>query len=158
MWYKTSHSRKIMYILRGPSGSGKSTKAKQLGIDGITLSTDDFWMKDGKYIFDINRIAEAHQWNQQRTREYLKKGISPIIIDNTNIEAWECKVYVHLAQQYGYQVQLIPIQVQNTAEELAQKNKHGVPAEAIQKMIDKYDPNITIRDILKATPPKPGEN
>lgn len=153
MWYKLAQP-KIMYIMRGPSGAGKSTKAKELGISGTTLSTDDFWMKNGEYQFDINRIGEAHQWNQQRARDCLKKGITPVIIDNTNIEAWEMKPYVGMAQQYGYQVRIVPVEVKNTAQELAQRNKHGVPVESIQKMLDKYDPRVTVRDILRSQPPE----
>lgn len=151
-WYKIA-APKILYILRGPSGVGKSTKAKELGISGTTLSTDDFWMKDGKYVFDPLRIAEAHQWNQKRTRECLKKGISPIIVDNTNIEAWEMKPYVYMAQEFGYQVQIVPVEVKNTPQELAQRNKHGVPENVIQEMINKYNPNVSVRDILRSKSP-----
>lgn len=153
MWYKLAQP-KIMYIMRGPSGAGKSTTAKELGIRGTTLSTDDFWIKDGQYMFVPSRIAEAHQWNQQRAKECLKKGISPIIIDNTNIEAWEMKPYVHMAQEFGYQIRLVPVKVTNTAEELAARNKHGVPLNIIQEMLQKYDPKINIRDILRSNPPQ----
>ncbi len=153
MWYKAAQPKRIMYIMRGPSGAGKSTKAKELGISGTALSTDDFWMKDGKYVFDPLRIAEAHQWNQKRARECLKKGISPVIIDNTNIEAWEMKPYVYMAQEFGYQVQIVPVEVKNTPQELAQRNKHGVPENVIHEMIQKYNPNIGVRDILRSKSP-----
>lgn len=153
MWYKLAQP-KIMYIMRGPSGAGKSTAAKELGISGTTLSTDDFWMKDGQYVFDQSKIAEAHKWNQQRARECLEKGISPIIIDNTNIEAWEMKPYVYMAQEFGYQIKLIPVKVQNTAEELAIRNKHGVPANVIQQMLNKYNPNVSVMDILRSKTPE----
>lgn len=151
-WYKSA-APKIMYIMRGPSGAGKSTKAREMGISGTVLSTDDFWMKDGQYQFDQARIGEAHAWNQQRARECLKKGMSPLIIDNTNIEAWEMKPYVGMAQQYGYQVQLVAVDVKNSPEELAARNKHGVPADVIGKMIEKYNPKVTVRDVLKSQPP-----
>lgn len=153
MWYKAAQPKRIMYIMRGPSGAGKSTKAKELGISGTTLSTDDFWMKDGQYIYDPKKKSEAHIWNQQRTRECLKKGISPIIVDNTNIEAWEMKPYVYMAQEFGYQVQIVPVEVKNTPKELAQRNKHGVPENVIQEMINKYNPNIGVRDILRSKSP-----
>jgi len=151
-WYKKS-AQKVLYLLRGPSGVGKSTKAKELGISGTTLSTDDFWMKDGKYIFDPLRIAEAHQWNQSRARECLKKSVSPVIIDNTNINAWEMKPYVYMAQEFGYQIQIVPVEVKNTPQELAKRNKHGVPENVIQEMIQKYNPNVSIRDILRSKSP-----
>lgn len=143
-----------MYILRGPSGAGKSTRAKELGISGTTLSTDEFWMKDGKYQHEAARLPEAHAWNQRRARECLKQGITPVIIDNTNIEAWQMKPYVHMAQEFGYQVNLVPVQVNVSAEELAARNKHGTPLNVIQDMLSKYDPKVTIRDILKSQPPE----
>lgn len=152
MWYKIA-KQKTMYILRGPSGAGKSTLAKKLGINGVVLSTDDFWMQNGKYIFDPLRISEAHKWNQDRTRKLLENGEPSIIIDNTNIELWEMKPYVIMAQEFGYNVKIIPVKVNLSAEELAKRNKHDVPANIIQKMIDNYDPNASIDDILKSKLP-----
>jgi predicted kinase len=153
MWYKLANT-KILYIMRGPSGAGKSTLAKKLGIDGLTLSTDDFWMKNGKYEFDIKRLGEAHQWNQERAEKYMSQGISPIIIDNTNIEAWEMKPYVLKAREHGYTVKLVPVEIKNTAKELAERNVHNVPEAAIQRMLDKYNPNISEEDILNSERPK----
>ena len=76
---------KVLYIMRGISGSGKSTLAKQIG--GLILGSDEFWMVGGKYQFDESRIGEAHQWNQQRAEKAMQQGISPIIVDNTNVQA-----------------------------------------------------------------------
>ena len=36
------------------------------------------------------------------------------------------------------------------AKELAKRNSHDVPQEVIEKMIEKWDPNISVEDILKA--------
>ena len=38
-----------------------------------------------------------------RTEEQIEKGISPLLIDNTNIMPWEMKNYVELADKYGYE-------------------------------------------------------
>ena len=138
--------------MRGISGSGKSTKAKELGADGVVLGSDDFWGED--YNFDRSKIGEAHEWNQNRVREALSNGISPVVVDNTNTQFWEMKPYVGMAQQYGYQIKIVSVEVKNTAQELAQRNKHGVPADAIQKMLDKYDPKVTVMDILRSKPPE----
>jgi adenylate kinase family enzyme len=44
--------------MRGLPGSGKSTKAKELaGEQGLVFSTDDFFMVNGKYIFDPKMIG-----------------------------------------------------------------------------------------------------
>lgn len=152
MWYKLANN-KVLYILRGPSGSGKSTLAKKMGITGHILSTDDFWMQDGKYVFDPKKLSEAHNWNQERANKYMREGISPLVIDNTNIEPWEMKPYVMAAKEHGYEVKLVPVEVKNTADELAARNVHSVPKFAIEKMLSKYNPNVTIDDIMKSEKP-----
>lgn len=44
--------------MRGVPGSGKSTKAKKLaGSNGVIYSTDDFFMKNGEYIYDVKFIG-----------------------------------------------------------------------------------------------------
>jgi len=154
-WYKKAKNTKVLYIMRGISGSGKSTLAQELGEGGIVLSSDDFFMIDDKYEFDPDAKGYAHWWNQGRAEEAMKQGISPIVIDNTHTMAWEAKPYVLLAQKYGYQIE---IREPNTpwkfdAEELAKRNIHNVPKEAIEKMITKWEPNITVEDILKSERP-----
>ncbi|OXB81426.1 UNVERIFIED_CONTAM: hypothetical protein H355_001643 [Colinus virginianus] len=37
-------------------------------------------------------------------RKAMKNGKSPVIIDNTNIHAWEMKPYVMMAREHSYEV------------------------------------------------------
>jgi adenylate kinase family enzyme len=54
--------------MRGVPGSGKSTKAKKLaGTSGVVYSTDDFFMKNGEYVYDVKMIVEYHEKNLKRT-------------------------------------------------------------------------------------------
>jgi adenylate kinase family enzyme len=47
--------------MRGVPGSGKSTKAKKLaGSNGVIYSTDDFFMKNGEYVYDVKFIGDYH--------------------------------------------------------------------------------------------------
>ena len=81
-----------LIVLRGPSGSGKSTAVRQLLRDGgLSFSTDDFFVDSAtkQYNFDASRIQAAHEWNQKRAIQAINEGRSPIVIDNTNLEAWE---------------------------------------------------------------------
>ncbi|NXW10813.1 N4BP2 protein, partial [Fregetta grallaria] len=97
----------VLVLLRGVPGSGKSYLARILLEDnpgGIILSTDDYFYKHGQYHYDPDCLGEAHDWNRKRAKEAFEMRISPIIIDNTNIQAWEMKPYVALAQQFKYKV------------------------------------------------------
>ncbi len=162
--------QKVMIIMRGVSGSGKSTKARQMaGPSGQIFSTDDFF--GSNYDFDETKIAEAHQWNQERVRQAAEQGISPVVVDNTNVEAWEMKPYVQLAQQYGYEVQFGEPDTEiwqqakqangaalmKVAQELSQLNSHGVPAETIADMLSKYSP-ADVKQILASKAPWENDN
>jgi adenylate kinase family enzyme len=49
---------KTLILMRGLPGSGKSTKAQILaGKDGLIFSTDDFFMVNGKYVYDAKMIG-----------------------------------------------------------------------------------------------------
>ncbi|OXB58068.1 hypothetical protein ASZ78_008408 [Callipepla squamata] len=60
---------KTLLLLRGLPGSGKSTLARQLKCDypsAVVLSTDDFFSRNGVYVFDPDFLEDAHKWNQKR--------------------------------------------------------------------------------------------
>jgi len=102
---KEAEEKKVLFLLRAPSGSGKSTLAKELaGTTGKSFEADEYFMKNGKYIFDVNLLGRAHQWNEQRAREAMKNGVSPVVIANTNTKLFEMKPYILAAKEYGYEV------------------------------------------------------
>ncbi|CAM5076321.1 unnamed protein product, partial [Eretmochelys imbricata] len=70
----------------------------------------------------------------------MKNGKSPVIIDNTNIHAWEMKPYVIMARENNYEVifQEPDTHWKFNVRELARRNNHGVPREKIQRMKDQY--------------------
>jgi len=143
---------KIMYLLRGCSGSGKSTLAKKLSPGAPVYSTDDFFMKRGRYMFDVKKLGKAHGWNQKRADDAAKAGKGPIIIDNTLTRAWEARAYAESALENGYRIK---IKEPNTpwkfnAKVLAKRNSHGVSEQIIAKQISHYEHGINVADILKA--------
>lgn len=159
MWYNkdlNKDSNKVLYVARGLSGSGKSTLAKKLAGDtGAIFSADDFFMNNGKYEFSTTKLGDAHQWNYKRATDAIRSGISPIVIDNTNVEAWEPKRYVEFALSNGYRIEIAEPDTpwKFNAQELYKRNTHGVPLETIQKKLDSWQPDITVEDILNADAP-----
>lgn len=138
-------STKKLIIMRGLPGSGKSTLAKQLSEGGALFSTDEFFMKNGKYVFNGGLIGKAHMWNQDRVEKAMASGISPVVVDNTNVVWAHIKPYVDMAKKYGY---VVSYEEPTTdwkfnADELAKKNTHGVPIEAIKGMLDKWQKTET---------------
>ncbi len=140
---------KKLILMRGLPGSGKSTLAHSL--DGLVLSTDDFFTKKGVYKFNVKQAGIAHGWNKKRAKEAMAQGESLVIIDNTNITLSEMKPYAKIAQEYGYQIEIMESTSPHKfdVDKLAEYNSHGVPKSAIQEMKDKYQHNVTIEDLLR---------
>ncbi len=142
--------KKQLIIMRGLPGSGKSYLAKKLAENGIIFSTDDFFVKDGVYNFDKEKIGEAHGWNQNRAKSAMDKGEPLIVIDNTNVLAWESKEYVIHGIKLGYEI-LIKIPETPWAfnfDELLERNQHSLPEDVLKRMVESFDKTITVKDII----------
>ncbi|XP_039396097.1 NEDD4-binding protein 2 isoform X2 [Mauremys reevesii] len=160
---KTHLVGQVLVLLRGVPGSGKSFLARTLLEDnpsGIILSTDDYFYKNGQYQYDANCLGEAHEWNRKQAKEAFEKRISPIIIDNTNIQAWEMKPYVALSQQYKYKVMFREPDTwwKFKPKELERRNIHGVSKEKIKRMLERYERCLTVNSVLNSTVPNKSEN
>ncbi|XP_008938477.1 PREDICTED: NEDD4-binding protein 2 [Merops nubicus] len=152
----------VLVLLRGVPGSGKSYLARTLLEDnpgGIVLSTDDYFYKHGQYHYDPDCLGEAHEWNRKRAKDAFEMRISPIIIDNTNIQAWEMKPYVALAQQFKYKVMFREPDTwwKFKPKELERRNIHGVSKEKIKRMLERYERCLTVRSILDSSVPGKSE-
>ncbi|XP_053108004.1 NEDD4-binding protein 2 isoform X2 [Hemicordylus capensis] len=156
---KTPLTGHVLVLLRGVPGSGKSYLARALLEDnpsGVILSTDDyFYQKNGQYEFDAYCLGEAHEWNWKRAKEAFEKRITPIIIDNTNIQAWEMKPYVALSQQHKYKVIFREPDTwwKFKPKELERRNVHGVSKEKIKRMLERYERCLTVSSILNSSVP-----
>ncbi|KAM9381820.1 NEDD4-binding protein 2 [Phaethornis superciliosus] len=152
----------VLVLLRGVPGSGKSYLARTLLEDnpgGIILSTDDYFYKHGQYHYDPDCLGEAHDWNRKRAKEAFEMRISPIIIDNTNTQAWEMKPYVTLAQQFKYKVIFREPDTwwKFKPKELERRNIHGVSKEKIRRMLERYEFCLSVSSILDSSVPDKSE-
>ncbi|KAL6083931.1 hypothetical protein STEG23_026592 [Scotinomys teguina] len=105
---KLDKLQKLLILLRGLPGSGKTTLSRILlgqSRDGIVFSTDDYFHHQDGYRYNVNQLGDAHDWNQSRAKQAIDQGRSPVIIDNTNTQAWEMKPYVEMAIGKGYRVE-----------------------------------------------------
>ena len=96
----------ILYIVRGLPGSGKSTLARKLVSAEQHCEADQFFEQDGEYKFDPLKLKDAHRWCQAKVCDLLSRG-EPCCVSNTFTRTWEYEPYVRMAQDYGYQVQVI---------------------------------------------------
>ena|SRR3972149_2652498 len=135
-------NKKQLIIIRGLPGSGKSKLAKSLVENGIIHSTDNYFVKDNIYKFDISKLSEYHEENLYDAIESMIKRISPIIIDNTNIISEHALPYVEAAEEFGYEVIVTETQTswRFDIEELSKRNVHNCPKESIEMMIKMYEP------------------
>lgn len=126
-----------MIIVRGLPGSGKSTLAKELcyNPDWQHLEADQFWMDNGEYNFDANRLREAHEWCQTKTREYLKRGFN-VVVSNTFTTVKELRPYFDIAKEFN----IVP-SVYVAQNEFG--NVHNVPAETLAKMRARFVYDLT---------------
>ena len=120
------HSEQLTLILiRGLPGSGKSTLAKTM--HAIHLEADMFFVnREGVYIYQAEKIKEAHLWCQSECESLLKKQLN-VVVANTFVKKWEMKVYRDQAKKY--KAKLVIKTCTGTYP-----NIHGVPAETVQRM------------------------
>lgn len=164
-------SEKVLIIMRGLPGSGKSYKAQQLSkeLNAPVFGSDDFFMEEEEYKFDPSKIVEAHQWNQSRVEDAMKKNIPIIIVDNTNTKLYEAKPYAILAQKYGYEIRIEEPEsdwwkehfkkdmseedIDKFVDVLDRKNTHNVPPHVIKQMAQGWDYDPTVEGMLQSKAP-----
>lgn len=154
-----------LIVMRGIPGSGKSTKAKELVGEGAIHSTDDLIESQGdyrKFFADMissgnfGPLSEMHKQNYLNAINSMESGITPVIVDNTNIRPSEAKNYVESALKLGYSDDNIKFVEIGTggllAEQLAERNTHGVPLDKIKSMIQAYESagSMTLNKVLEA--------
>lgn len=152
---------KKVFIARGLPGSGKSTRVREMsreyleqGISSIVCSSDHFFecYLCGAYNFDASKLRFAHQWCQEKFRNAVANGVEAIFVDNTNVTAKECRPYVEAALAASYKIAFLePITPWAfDVDQLTRRNQHGVPREAIERMLGRWVYGMTVEMATKS--------
>lgn len=130
----------VAVISRGIPGSGKSTFNRMLksvsearGFNIAIHSTDDFHMVDGKYVFQMEKLAGFHRRNHQNFCTSMSRGINIVVVDNTNLKAKEYKSYIESAVDAGYAVLAVRFEPDEVEKHFA-RQAHGVPLDRLVAM------------------------
>ncbi len=133
-------------LMRAIPGSGKSTLAKQLaskaqaeGKKSVICSADDFFYElgQGAYAFDRTKIAEAHKYCFKKFMKAINDKVDLIIVDNTNLTAWEISPYKTFAEVHDYDFSINEVKAK--PEDAFKRQEHGVPDFAHQRMAEGFE-------------------
>lgn len=145
--------RKVI-ILRGPSGCGKTTFTRKVtkkhGVPSVACSADHFFEdREGNYNFDGSALPMAWEQCYENFKSALGKKYPLVFVDNTNIKKEWMKPYAEYAVYMGYDVEIVNCYDGKTsAQELAARNKHGVPLATIERMISGFEPCESVQELL----------
>lgn len=130
-----------LICLRGLPGSGKTTLAYTLS--GAVYSADDFFMVPGKgYCFDPSKLSLAHGTCFKGVLTALRGREAVVVVDNTNLSAWEISPYALAAQAYDYEFEVVTLECD--PEAAFARQTHGVPRLSFDRMVG----NLEKRDLL----------
>jgi predicted kinase len=131
---------KNLYIVRGLPGSGKSTFARSIAKPYQIFEADQYFMKRGKYNFDVTKLKDAHDDCKQRVARRMRENLfnsiffTNIVVSNTFTQDWEMRFYRNVAKRYGYKVHTIIVENRHYG-----KNVHSVPQDKLQAMEDRFE-------------------
>ncbi|KFD69144.1 hypothetical protein M514_02977, partial [Trichuris suis] len=124
----------------------------QMNRDSVVCSADEYFKNDeGVYVFDPERLSDAHRFCLQRAVAAMENKVSLVIIDNTNTKRWEMKRYVTSAYRHGYKIFFLEPQTpwRFDAYECASKSVHDVSLASIQRMIETFEHGVTLADFFE---------
>jgi predicted kinase len=132
---------RVLILLRGVPGAGKSTLANSIWNEYAVCEADKYFhnKETGAYEFDITKLKDAHAWCRSQVEIRMKDNQAnpqfypEIVVSNTFTQEWEMQAYFDLAKQYDYRVVSLIVENRHGGE-----NVHGVPADKVQAMRDRF--------------------
>ena len=146
LFYKIQRTgKKEVIILRGVPGIGKNNYILEAELDRDSIfsvvSSDDFFIKDNKYLFDRSLLNKANNWAFEQFSIYTDVGVPRIYISNLNNKKWNYSNYIRNAIKSGYNVKVVEL-VCNNHQELHYFNKrsvHNIPYSYSKKIYEDWE-------------------
>lgn len=143
---------KTVIINRAVPGSGKTTITncivnylKQNNIKVSVHSTDEYFMINNRYLFELEKLGDYHEKNFDTFKKSILDDTDVVICDNTNIAPWQTQPYTKIAREYGYQIIFLTLNPRELEKHIeSQKvttekpDAHGVKKEILEMMIKEY--------------------
>ena len=131
---------KIIFM-RGIPGSGKTPWAiENFGNtpNAAILSSADYFMKDGQYFWVAAKTPQSHSWNINRFKKALMDGKETIVVDNTNIKAWEMQKYLNILENYP-EYEVFQKVMEMDPVHAVHISFHNVPFYALERMDEDFE-------------------
>lgn len=122
----------LLTLVRGLPGAGKSTIAKHLCAlkEAKHFEADMYFMVEGVYRFDAQRLGEAHAWCLEQTRLALEAGFD-VVVSNTFTRLSEMRPYKEL----GFWVEVVVVRADR-------KSVHAVPSDTLALMRESWEEEL----------------
>ena len=144
---------KYLIILRGIPGAGKSTCANVLSENAYPIfSADDFFIVDGEYVFNADKLHQAHAQCKHNTEQAMIDNIEKIFVANqTTADQFSLAEFKnqieHEYQKMANLIGSIDKTLMQTVEGEKQKAMNGVDmleAKVLKAFKRKYDDDLNL--------------
>ena len=140
---KTQH----IFMVRGLPGSGKSTYAKKIveaGWAGIHLDADMYWMHEGEYKFNADKLSWAHGWLRGTFKHCLDAGLS-IALSGTLLKPRYIRPYTDMIKAQLLYNGNIKLHIRTMLSNYG--SIHNVPESVLESMRNNFVPNIRLNNV-----------
>ncbi|GBP90540.1 NEDD4-binding protein 2-like 2 [Eumeta japonica] len=156
------HGYRTLVLMRGLPGSGKSylanyiinvtVGASEMNYKMHIMSTDDLRIENGKYQYNRSQNQEVVEKNEDMVKLGTMKGLSPIVVDNTNLNVKSILPFLTYGVSEGYYIEFVMPHTPWSTDfnALVKKNQHGSKLEEILHKMSIFEEDLTPENVMKA--------